>query len=80
MLIMKPVDVLIHIRPHLDAGSHHLLDEAIRKIPGVIAPWFTPHKSSVSFVIIYYNPKKVSATKLLVRVRRLGFNASLIAI
>ena len=77
---MKPVDVLIHIRQHLDVGSHLLLDNALRKIPGVIAPWFTPHKQSLSLVFIYYNPKLISATKVLERIRLLGFKASLIAI
>lgn len=77
---MKPVDVLLHFRPHLDAGSHHLVDEALRKIPGVVAPWFAPHKESLSLVIVYYNPKIVSATGLLARIRRLGFSANIIAI
>ncbi len=77
---MKPVDVLIHIRQRLDAGSRYVVDDSLRKMPGVIAPWFTPHKESLSLVIVYYNPKIVSATSVLARVRRLGFDASLIAI
>lgn len=77
---MKPVDVLIHIRQRLDAGSRHLVDDSLRKVPGVIAPWFTPHKESLSLVVVYYNPKLVSATSVLASIRRLGFDASLIAI
>jgi len=77
---MKPVDVLIHIRQRLDAGSRHVVDDTLRKVPGVIAPWITPRMESLSLVVVYYNPKMISATSLLARIRRMGFDASLIAI
>lgn len=77
---MKPVDVLIHIRQRLDAGSRHVVDTSLRKVPGVVAPWFTPHKESLSLIIVYYNPGIISATGVLASLRKLGFEASLIAI
>lgn len=77
---MKPVDVLIHIRQKLDDGSRHLIDGSLRKVPGVIAPWFAPHKKTVSLMVVYYDPEVITATSLLSCVRRLGFSASLIAI
>jgi len=77
---MKPVDVLIHIRQRLDDGSRLVIDTSLRKVPGVVAPWFVPQHKSLSFVVVYYNPSIISATDLLACVRRLGFNASLIAI
>ncbi|MFV1998071.1 MAG: hypothetical protein ACC641_08675 [Acidiferrobacterales bacterium] len=77
---MKPVDVLIHIRQRLDAGSSHIVDDCLRKIPGVVAPWFTPRMESLSLVVVYYNPNVITATAVLAGLRRLGFDASLIAI
>ena len=76
---MEPVDVLIHIRQHLDDGSRLVIDTSLRKVPGVVAPWFVPQDKSLSFIIVYYNPSIISATSLLGCVRHLGFNASLIA-
>lgn len=77
---MKPVDVLIHIHQRLDDGSRLVIDTSLRKVPGVVAPWFAPQKKSLSFVIVYYNPTIISATGVLARLRKLGFDASLIAI
>lgn len=71
---------MIHIHQPLDAGTRHVVDESLRKIPGVVAPWFTPRMESLSLVIVYYNPKMVTATSLLSGLRRIGFDASLIAI
>lgn len=71
---------MIHLRQRLDAGTRHVVDESLRKIPGVIAPWFTPRMESLSLVVVYYNPKMVTATGVLAGLRRLGFDASLIAI
>jgi hypothetical protein len=75
---MKPVDVLIHFRQRPDAGSRHVIDSTLRKLPGVIAPWFAPQKEFL--VVVYYNPTLVTAKAVLMCVRRLGFDANLVAI
>ena len=75
---MKPVDVLIHFRQHLDAGSRHVVESSLRNLPGVVAPWFAPQKENL--VVVYYNPLVVDSKGVLTCVRRLGFEASLVAI
>jgi hypothetical protein len=75
---MKPVDVLIHFRQRPDAGSRHVIDSTLRNLPGVIAPWFAPHKEYL--VVVYYNPSLVNSKGVLNCVRRMGFDASLVAI
>jgi hypothetical protein len=75
---MKPVDVLIHFRQHLDAGSKHVIETTLRSLPGVVAPWFAPQKEFL--VVVYYNPSRISSIVVLNSVRRLGFKASLVAI
>jgi len=75
---MKPVDVLLYFRHRPDAGSRHVIDSTLRKLPGVVAPWFAPHKEYL--VVVYYNPSVVSSKGVLNCVRRLGFDASLVAI
>lgn len=75
---MKPVDVLIHFRQHLDAGSKHVIETTLRNLPGVVAPWFAPQKEYL--VVVYYNPSQVSSIVVLNSIRRLGFKASLVAI
>ena len=75
---MKPVDVLIHIRQHIDAGTKHVIENTLRSVPGVVAPWFAPHNDRL--IMVYYNPSKVSSTGVLNSLRKLGFKASLIAI
>jgi hypothetical protein len=75
---MKPVDVLIYFRQRLDAGSRHVVENTLRNLPGVVAPWFAPQKEYL--VVVYYNPMVVDSKGVLSCVRRLGFEASLVAI
>ena len=74
---MKPVDVLIHIRQHLDAGSKHVIENTLRNEPGIVAPWFAPKKDYL--VVVYYNPSQINSIGILNSLRKLGFKASLVA-
>jgi hypothetical protein len=73
---MRPADILIYLHEGIDAGSRPHLDNALRRIPGVVAPWFPPNRRSLLFV--YYNPGELNALRLIQRVRKLGYQASLV--
>ena len=66
----------MHIKQGLDPGAKRILDDRLRQLPGVIAPWFHPEKDHV--MLIYYNPTKTAATTLLAQVKTLGYIATLI--
>ena len=69
---------MIYLGRKLNDSDRLILDNTLRKISGVVAPWFTPRLTQVVFV--YYNPHLISTSVVLASVRRLGFEASLVAL
>lgn len=74
---MRPVDIMIHVRRRLNDSDRLILDNSLRKLTGVVAPWFAPRLHKV--IVVYYNPGMTNANTLLSAVRRLGYEASLVA-
>ncbi len=70
---MYVAETFMHIKQGLDAGEKMILDDKLRQVPGVIAPWFHPERDRV--MLIYYNPVKTSAVALLAQVKALGYQA-----
>jgi len=73
---MHTASILFYIRDSLDDITIKMVDEKLRKVPGVIAPWFNPERDHLLFV--YFNPEKTRASVLLNKVRKFGLDAKII--
>jgi hypothetical protein len=70
---MYIAETFMHAKEGLDPGARKILDEKLRQLPGVIAPWFHPEKKHL--MLIYYNPTKIEAITLVARLKALGYHA-----
>ena len=69
---------MIYLGRKLNDSDRLILENTLRKVNGIIAPWFTPRLTQV--MVVYYNPYLVTMSVVLASVRRLGFEASLVAL
>ncbi|MFQ5754543.1 MAG: hypothetical protein ACE5H7_00455 [Acidiferrobacterales bacterium] len=72
---MYIAETFMHVKEGLDAGARKILDEKLRQLPGVIAPWLYPEKEHQ--MLIYYNPTKIEAVTLVARLEALGYHAKI---
>jgi len=69
-------DVIIHINEHLDAEARTALEDAMRKIEGVVSPGFNAGKAHL--LMITYNTEKTSTAVLLEKARAAGYTAQVV--
>jgi len=69
---------MIYLGRKLNDSDRLILENTLRRINGIIAPWFTPRLTQV--MVVYYNPHLIKMSVVLASVRRLGFEASLISL
>ena len=73
---MNICDVMIHINESLSKEARSSLENAMRKVEGVISPGFNPGKEHL--LVIAYNPEKTSTAALLEKAREAGYTAQLV--
>lgn len=76
---IDPMDsgsILLYTREKLNDVTLKLMEQRLRKVPGVIAPWFHPERAHLLF--IYFNPAKTRGTALVNKVRQFGLDAKII--
>jgi hypothetical protein len=72
------VDTTIHIDKDTDADTRTKIDEALRKVQGVMA--VAMHDDKPHLIVIEYDPDKTSAKSLLIVVKELAGHAELIGL
>lgn len=75
---MTTIDTMIYLKRDIDDSERQLLDQGLRKVPGIIAPWFTPNLNST--VLVYFNPELTDPLSVLGYVRQLGFDARIVSL
>lgn len=69
-------DVMIHIKEPLNEEARNSLENAMRKIDGVVSPRFNAGKEHL--LMVTYSTGKTSAAVLLERTRAAGYSARLV--
>lgn len=72
---MNISDVIIHINETLSEESRISLEDAMRKIEGVVSPRFNAGKEH--FLMIAYDSEKIQAIAFLDKARAAGYTAQL---
>lgn len=75
---METASLFLYLKTPLDEAIWKLLEQRLRKIPGVVAPWFNPNRAR--FFLIYYNPERVQSRTLLKNVRKFGYEARIVGL
>jgi len=73
---MNISDVMIHINESLSKEARSSLENAMRKVEGVVSPGFNAGKEHL--LLIAYNPEKTNAAVLLEKARAEGYTAQLV--
>jgi len=73
---MSTSDVMIHINESLSVEARGALENAIRRVEGVVLPRFNAGKEHL--LMVAFDPKKTSAADLLERTRAAGYTAQLV--
>ena len=73
---MNICDVMIHINESLSKEARSSLENAMRKVEGVISPGFQEDKEHL--LVIAYNPEKTTTAILLAKAREAGYTAQLV--
>ena len=73
---METGSILFYTREKLDDITLKLMEQRLRKVPGVIAPWFHPERAHLLF--IYFNPAKTRGPALVYKIRKFGLDAKII--
>lgn len=73
---MNISDVMIHINESLSKDELSALENAMRKIDGVVSPRFNPGKEHL--MMIAFDPEKTTSAVLLGKVTTAGYTAQLI--
>lgn len=73
---MNISDVMIHINESLNEEARTALEDAIRKIEGVVSPGFNPSKKHL--LVIAYDTEKTNTAILLEKARAAGYTAQLV--
>jgi copper chaperone CopZ len=66
-------DVMIHINESLDAEVCIVLENAVRKVEGVVSPGFNADKAHL--LLVTYDTEKTTTAALLEAVRAAGYAA-----
>lgn len=77
---IEPMDtgsILLYTREKLDDVTLKIMEQRLRKVPGVIAPWFHPQRAHLLF--IYFNPAKTRGPALVYNLRKIGLDAKIIS-
>jgi copper chaperone CopZ len=69
-------DVMIHINESLDAEARTALENAVRKVEGVVSPGFNADKAHL--LLVTYDTEKTTTVALLEAVRAAGYTAQLV--
>lgn len=75
---MKKTEVLIHLNESVVDTPRFLLEEALRKVVGIISPHFSPGHDHLMFVA--YDPDSTSAAAILGQIHERGYGAQIVAI
>ena len=73
---MNISDVMIHINESLNKEARSSLENAMRKVEGVVSPGFNPDKEHL--LVIAYNPDKTNSAVLLEKAREAGYTDQLV--
>ena len=73
---MNISDVIIHISESLSSEARLSLENAMRKIEGVVSPGFNAGKQHL--LVVTYNTDKTNTAVLLERARAAGYTAQLV--
>lgn len=73
---MSISDVMIHINESLNKDELTALENAMRKINGVVSPRFNAGKEHL--MMIAFDPEKTSSAVLLQQARAAGYTAQLV--
>ena len=73
---MNISDVMIHINESLSKEARSSLENAMRKVEGVVSPGFNAGKEHL--LLIAYNTEKTNTAILLEKARAEGYTAQLI--
>ena len=73
---MNISDVMIHINEPLSEEARTALENALRKVEGVVSPGFNAGKEHL--LMITYDTEKTSTTELLAKARSAGYTAQLV--
>ena len=73
---MNISDVMIHINESLSEQSRSDLENAMKKVEGVVSPRFNPGKEHL--LMIAYDTDKTSSSVLLDKTRAAGYSAQLV--
>lgn len=68
--------VFIYFKGCLTEAGWLQMDENLRLIPGVVAPWQSPVVHQM--VLVYYNPARIRTSEVILKIRNLGYDACLI--
>ena len=73
---MNISDVMIHINESLSKEARSSLENAMRKVEGVISPGFNPDKEHL--LVIAYDTETTNTAVLLEKARAAGYTAQLV--
>jgi len=73
---MNISDIMIHINESLSKEELSTLENAMRKIDGVISPRFNPGKEHL--LMIAFDPEKTTTAALLGKTRAAGYTSQLV--
>ena len=73
---MNISDVMIHINESLSKEARSSLENAMRKVEGVVSPCFNAGKEHL--LLIAYNTEKTNTAVLLEKARAEGYTAQLV--
>lgn len=73
---MNITDVMIHINEPLSEEARTSLEDAMRKIDGVVSPRFNPGKEHL--LMVAFDPTKTSTAALINKARAAGYTAQLV--
>jgi hypothetical protein len=68
--------IFVYFRGRFTERGKCLIDERLRGIPGIVAPWQSPHASQL--IMIYYNPLRTNLHQMLKGIRAYGYDACFI--
>lgn len=73
---MNISDIMIHINESLSEEARTSLEDAMRKVEGVVSPRFNAGKQHL--LVIAYDPEKTNSAVLLGKARAAGYTVQLV--
>jgi len=73
---MNISDIMIHINESLSEEARTSLEDAMRKVEGVVSPRF--NAGNQHLLVIAYDPEKTNSAVLLGKTRAAGYTAQLV--